>query len=522
MVISLEDILEDPRRFMDSGCKDVVIELDERAHKLDVAASAQSFMKIMKEGIGLPAGGIYVNNRFNVSMEIDRKTGEVVRGRKAELEEEYLEARTPYLTSMKGNQRLVVPLNNRGRNFGVAVFDKGRFSRKKMATILYSVKMFSRHLRRMKRLSSLEHEAITDFLTGMHTKRSFDMHYRSAIKQAKRLDNPLSVIVGDIDNFKQVNDTYGHDFGDYVLRTVGQIIRSSIRDGDIAGRCGGDEFAIILPNTAQKDASKVARKINGAVRSREFDDGGLTGKLAKDKYFGGHDSRSIRTTLSAKSNEDVKNWSRATTLFKAADRLLYQAKEYGRDAVNTGDNHDPDTDLPDIPKMDAYLRKQVAQCNRQRGVLALTMFDVRGFKFVINKMGEDAAWNLFFSAVKEFSSDGNRYDALARVYDSDKIIGSYYSEKRAPAVEKYVAEIGNAALEVLRSFCPEDISAPPLDFAAGVCVYSPRFVSDRTANRIESNPGLLSTFATAAAITAGDMKERLFIDRYTGQYPKQL
>ncbi|MFH1668315.1 MAG: diguanylate cyclase [Candidatus Woesearchaeota archaeon] len=516
MVESLDDILENPRTYMDSACKDLVMDIDESAHKLDMRSGADTFLKLLVQGLGLSFGAMHINNKFNVNVKLDKEYGEVVHDC-AGLESLAVDTAAPHIIDQGEYSRAVVPLNYRGRNFGIALFDKTSFSQKDIATLVYTAKMFSRHVRNTKRRRILEEDVMTDYLTGINNKRKLDLDYKSLIKQAKRLNQPLSVIMGDIDMFKKLNDTYGHAYGDYVLKVVAKIMRGAVRDGDSVYRYGGEEFVVLLPNTDKKEARAVARRINTAVRKYVFE-GGLPSSKAMRKYTPDRDSRTVRTSLGVLSNEGMKNWSRAYTLLNAADSLMYQAKEYCRDSVNSGDDYDPDTGLPDIPKMDFHLRQQLPRCNKDRGIVALTMFDVRGFKFVINEIGDTAAWNLFFGAVKSLNGASSHYDMLARVYDGDKILGAIYagSRKHTDTFERRVAEVGREVLDALKSFRPAEGAYVPLDFACGVGIYSPRFVNHSVARSVEQNPGMLSTFARQIVTRAGNVKGRFVLERYLG------
>src|SRR5476649_1587632 len=102
--------------------------------------------------------------------------------------------------------------------------------------------------------------AITDELTGLHNRRFMSHHLDSLIKSAKRHKKPLSFAIIDIDFFKSVNDTHRHDIGDEVLREVGRRVAGNVRESDLACRYGGEEFVVILPDTAVEFASSIAER----------------------------------------------------------------------------------------------------------------------------------------------------------------------------------------------------------------------------------------------------------------------
>jgi diguanylate cyclase (GGDEF)-like protein len=158
--------------------------------------------------------------------------------------------------------------------------------------------------------------AITDELTKTFTKR----HFRQCIEQTfieyQQYGHKFALLMMDLDKFKQVNDTYGHVAGDAVLRQLGEIIRSSVRENDLIFRYGGEEFAVILPNTGEKGARYVAERIRSTTEEAIFEPGTIDLKLTI--------SIGIETCPEAPSIHD---------LIVAADQALYTAKKQGRNRV---------------------------------------------------------------------------------------------------------------------------------------------------------------------------------------------
>lgn len=127
----------------------------------------------------------------------------------------------------------------------------------------------SAHIRRKRRLERvtkrLEGFAITDPLTGLYNLRYFKSQLQKEVQRAKRYSTPVSLVMIDLDRFKAINDQYGHLFGNEILRKIGDILQQHLRSLDIPVRYGGDEFAVILPNTKKKSARAVAEKLNEHV-----------------------------------------------------------------------------------------------------------------------------------------------------------------------------------------------------------------------------------------------------------------
>jgi len=156
-----------------------------------------------------------------------------------------------------------------------------------------------------------------DELTGLFNKRYFNQTILAEIDRSKRYGNPLSLVMMDIDNFKHHNDTYGHAEGDKVLERLGQILSSTVRTTDFACRYGGEEFAIVMPNTNSAGAQVLAERIRGEVAAQEFYP--LPGER-------------VCKTISLGLTEFVGGDDRES-LIKRADANLYKAKETGKNRV---------------------------------------------------------------------------------------------------------------------------------------------------------------------------------------------
>lgn len=160
--------------------------------------------------------------------------------------------------------------------------------------------------------------ALLDSLTGLHVREFLFTELHREFQRARRHDRPLAVGMIDIDFFKSVNDQYGHTVGDEVLRQMGDILRDSIREGDICGRYGGEEFAVVFPETTAKGAVLAAERIRRGVEQHEFDIG--VGKKLKLTV-------SIGIACLSHYHTDKAN------LLEEADRGLYAAKQQGRNRV---------------------------------------------------------------------------------------------------------------------------------------------------------------------------------------------
>ena len=179
-----------------------------------------------------------------------------------------------------------------------------------------------RDLELKKAMQELQEQAITDPLTGLHNARYLRELLPREMLRAKRKGSPLAAIMIDVDHFKRINDSLGHEAGDGVLKELGALLKKSIRGSDIACRYGGEEFAIILADATSEGARRRAEDIRAAVKHLELRHGG--------KPIGG-------LTVSLGVALFPYHADQATTLLRKAGEALYQAKSAGRDRVVVSD-----------------------------------------------------------------------------------------------------------------------------------------------------------------------------------------
>jgi len=168
-------------------------------------------------------------------------------------------------------------------------------------------------------LEAIRAESLTDPLTGLGNRKYFDRSIEMAVQNALAANEPLSLLLFDIDHFKSFNDSYGHLTGDQVLRLVGMSLKQSIKGQDITARYGGEEFAVVLPNTALRQALTVADHIRRAVMSKELK------KKSTGEILG-------RVTISVGVSM-LKPGDDTDSLIERADACLYAAKRAGRNRV---------------------------------------------------------------------------------------------------------------------------------------------------------------------------------------------
>ncbi len=162
-------------------------------------------------------------------------------------------------------------------------------------------------------------EAHTDGLTKCYNKAYFNNSLELEVKKSKVTGKPLTLIIFDLDHFKKLNDNYGHDAGDYVLKEKSHIIRDhGIRQGDVFARYGGEEFCILLPNTNLKQGFEIAERLRKLVEKHEFI----------------YDGKRLPVTASVGIADYRQGVNTGTDLFKRADKAVYLSKDGGRNQVN--------------------------------------------------------------------------------------------------------------------------------------------------------------------------------------------
>jgi diguanylate cyclase (GGDEF)-like protein len=172
------------------------------------------------------------------------------------------------------------------------------------------------------RINRMQRDALFDVVTRLRNHRYFQVRLREELSRAKRHSRPTSLLLLDLDNFKRVNDAYGHAVGDMVLRQVGQVLMDNARGADVVCRYGGEELAVILPETPVGDAFQVAERLRQAVENRP-------------------DERGAKVTMSAGVASFPDHASDADGLIAVADAAMYRAKRAGKNQVALGEPWQP-------------------------------------------------------------------------------------------------------------------------------------------------------------------------------------
>ena len=163
-------------------------------------------------------------------------------------------------------------------------------------------------------LDVCEEAAFTDHLTGLANRRRFERQLEREVGRVERFGHPFTLLMLDIDSFKKLNDSFGHDAGDDAIRRLGKVLREGTRGIDMAARIGGEEFAVLLVETSKDGGFEVAERLRSAIKSLEI-------------------PRAGSITASFGVAECPSDAQTAADILKAADVALYEAKRNGRDQV---------------------------------------------------------------------------------------------------------------------------------------------------------------------------------------------
>lgn len=220
---------------------------------------------------------------------------------------------------------LLIPLKSDGKDVGVlaAKSTNEEISAKDFDYLTQLSAQIATTINRANVYAEILKHATLDALTGFYNRRQLEERIKQEVSNAKRQNAPLCGIMTDIDFFKSVNDTYGHAVGDLVLQTIAKIIRGQLREYDIAGRYGGEEFSILLPFTKIEEAEMVAERLRKTIETKIID----ISKVNPESEI-----KTIKVTLSLGIYE-MQEDDNDEDLLKKADKALYRAKNTGRNKV---------------------------------------------------------------------------------------------------------------------------------------------------------------------------------------------
>ena len=212
-------------------------------------------------------------------------------------------------------ERLTVPLTASGEQFGTLELVADSFSKEQRMNAASLAAHAVVALENARLHDMVERQALLDGLTGLANRRAAADALHAEAARAERLETPLSVVLADLDGFKDVNDAHGHAVGDEVLRVVAEVLRETLRESDVAGRWGGEEFLLLLPGADEEGAAQLAERVRAELSSRNI-----------PSVPGLHVTASFGVS-------EYAGQTNTEQLVAAADSALYRAKRAGKDRV---------------------------------------------------------------------------------------------------------------------------------------------------------------------------------------------
>jgi diguanylate cyclase (GGDEF)-like protein len=275
------------------------------------------------DGVGADAGRACVRAYGGGTLQERSRVGNMngLESAVASVEAEALRSGVAREATLGGANAIAHPLRGSdGRDEVVGVVSVGRTGRPFTASdrelFTYLAGQAARSMENVDLHETVARESITDELTGLSNRRAFDDALASEIERAKRFGSDLGLVLIDLDNFKKVNDTYGHPQGDLVLREVARVLRESSREIDLPARYGGEELAVVLPGTDLEGAYNRAERMRHAI-----------GQLRIPRLDG---AGALTITASCGVAAAHAGHTDGRALVQAADDALYEAKHSGK------------------------------------------------------------------------------------------------------------------------------------------------------------------------------------------------
>jgi diguanylate cyclase (GGDEF)-like protein len=299
------------------------------ASKLDRDALLEIVVRTAVDGVAADAGRAYVRAADHATLQERARAGNMngLESAVASVEADALRSGSPRESSAGDANAMAHPLRGTNGAAAVGVVSVGRegrpFTSSERELFHYLAGQAARSMESVDRHETVTRESMTDDLTGLSNRRAFDDALTAEVERAKRFGGTLGLVLIDLDNFKAINDTYGHPQGDLVLREVSRVLRESSREIDHPARYGGEELALVLPGTDLEGAFNLAERVRVRIAG-----------LAIRRLDG---AGALRVTASCGVAAVPRTAADESALIAAADRALYTAKGDGKNRTERGE-----------------------------------------------------------------------------------------------------------------------------------------------------------------------------------------
>lgn len=299
---------------------DIVQSIDVGVVVLDREYRIQVWNSFMENHSGRPASQVSQRSMLELFPEIDQAwfTSKVETARMLGTRVFTIWEQRPYLLRFSNYQPITGLADHMYQNVTILPLRTVNASTGHVCLIIYDVTNVAVNKLQLEAANAqLQQLALHDGLTGLLNRRHWESCLEREFSRHTRYNNPASLVIFDIDHFKQLNDTYGHQAGDEVIRQVAALTRGMVRETDYAGRYGGEEFAILLTDTSLEGAALFAERLRQAVERLE---------IVYDKYL-------LRCSISLGVACIHGSMTGYPLLIEAADKALYRSKQAGRNRV---------------------------------------------------------------------------------------------------------------------------------------------------------------------------------------------
>ncbi|MFC1741359.1 diguanylate cyclase [Nanoarchaeota archaeon] len=510
---TIDDLLaiegqEELWEFLDRDALVLTKRIAKATQRAEMNDSAKQFLEEVGACTDISFAGVYINSALNTAAEF--RDGVISYVEVDSVDPDIFSTASPQIDDADGLSRLVAPLQfKENEPFGVVVFERPDFSSRDIALLRDATFNLTTHINNIAEKTELRRLVVRDPLTDLYNRRRLNSDYASYVRNWVNSGQNFGLIFADLDLFKEINTHYGHVYGDYILKTVAQIVIDSTDSTSMVYRFGGEEFIIILPGASPLQTEEVARLIGDNIREHQFEQSADCENFLRP---------SPRITLSMGSVSTEEEYLDDRRIINVANRRMLEAKGYGRDAVVSNIRLDIQTGIAGMPSFKPHLRDRINQCNKPAledepaGNIALLVYDVVRFKELRDRIGKQASYDAFKDVVRWFYGEHSNFDFVARPFNYDDIIATLFTEPPVKDFDVQVTDIAASYLHKLRNLSLDNGHGRlNIDFAVGGVIYDPSMLAP---DQLVRNPDVLFGYAENIVAEAGKMDERIKIEYF--------
>jgi len=449
--------------------------------------ASQAFLKTFKTEFHL--------NECSLSM-YDEKTKISVKGDHSPLYSGITKTlEKPKIFEELEEEKIHLPIYSKDKTYGHLSFKTEKFSIKNISLMKAYIKELGKFVPTAVELSKRSKQVLTDSLTGVYSRRGLEEISVNLMKDVERTGNPLSIIFADITHFKEINDTYGHAYGDSVLQKFAYLLNKNVKHQDYVARYGGDEFIILLPNTNLEKAKEIHERLYEVIANIHLHNS-LDDELSLKEYFNKLDSHSVLSSLGIASTETLsKNELNFNNLITEADKGMYEQKHNQHDQPLEFKEKYVGTRMFEQYDYDVISNNVIKQYKNDKKLI-FTVFYATNLKEREEKENSSKVWNEYAIALNELTSCVNKYSKTVITGakpSTDYCIAVYLEEDHNP-----VKDLEKGVSEVLKKYHKK--TSTGINFSAGSAIFDPEFTKPEVYQNLVNFPRNLEKLALDNAI----------------------